>query len=193
MFTRKYKHRGSHDITVVGKKYKQRIMNKLEDNMKKHRQLTFFMVYGCKMAKFNVDGEVENRDVFFHSRNRRLLHMEEFEEEYEDAINGINGKLGDYMGEGSGWQMDSINTVNLSIARYNPIRGSSFIKTPSKIANKGAVINVDNSKEPDDKNCFIYAILASQYPCTNGNTHRVRSYKKYIGTLNTKGIEMPMV
>ena len=145
------------------------------------------MVYGCKLTKFNVEGERENRDVFFHSRNRRLLHMDEFEEEYEDAINGINEKLG----EGSGWQMDGINTVNLSIARYNPIRGSSFIKTPSRIANKHAIINVDNSKEPDDQNCFIYAILSSQYP-QEKNPNRVSSYKKYLGTLNTKGIEMPM-
>ena len=34
LFTRQYKHRGSHDIPVVGKKYKKIIMNKLEDYMK---------------------------------------------------------------------------------------------------------------------------------------------------------------
>ena len=96
------------------------------------------------------------------------------------------------MGESSGWIMECITAVNLSIARYNPVRGSSFIKTPSRIANKKAIINVDNSKEPDDQNCFIYAIVASQYPCTNGHKSKVRSDKKYLPTLNTKGIEMPM-
>ena len=63
-------------------------MNKLEDYMKKHRQLTFFMVYGCKLTKFNVEGEVENRDVFFHSRNRRLLHMVEFEKNMRMQLMG---------------------------------------------------------------------------------------------------------
>ena len=34
-------------------------------------------------------------------------------------------------------------------------------------------------------------MLASVYP-QNDNTNRVGRYKKYLETLNTKGIEMPM-
>ena len=90
--------------------------------MKKNGGVTFFMVYKCKLLKYNPEGEEEYTEVYFHSKNRRLLSIEEFEENYEEAIDTINGKLGDYMGESSGWMMDSIKAVNLNIIRYNPTR-----------------------------------------------------------------------
>ena len=84
--------------------------------------------------------------------------------------------------------MDSINAVNLNIARYNPIRGSSYIPTPVGLASKKALVNVQN----EDQNCFLYSILASLFPDKNGNVSKVRAYKKYLDKLNHKGIEMPM-
>ena len=85
------------------------------------------------MKKYNPDGTEESVDVYFHSKNRRLLSIEEFEENYVDAVDGIDKKLGEYMVESSGWIMDSITAVNLNIAKYKPIRGSSHIETPARI------------------------------------------------------------
>ena len=90
--------------------------------MKKHGPLKIFMVYQCNLTKLNPEGVEERNYVYFHSRNRRLLSIDEFEEYFEDVIGEINEKLGQYMGEASGWIMDSITSVNLHIARYNPIR-----------------------------------------------------------------------
>ena len=91
------------------------------------------------------------------------------------------------MGESSGWMMDRIKAVNLNIARYNPIRGSSYIPTPQSLVQKVALVNVQNK----DQNCFLYSILASLYPVKQ-NAERVSKYKKYLDKLNYKGIEMPM-
>ena len=59
----------------------------------------------------------ESNDVYFHSRKILLFSIEEFQDNYDDAMDGINGKLGDFMGESSGWILDSITAVNLNIAR----------------------------------------------------------------------------
>ena len=143
LYTRQYKHRGSNDILQAGQQYKVRIMRLLDHYMKKNGSVTFFMVYQCKLMKYNLDDDtVVYTEVYFHSRNRRLISIQEFEENYQNAIDTINGKLGDYMGESSGWQIDSINAVNLNIAKYNAIRGASFIPTPSAIEVKKAVVNV---------------------------------------------------
>ena len=91
------------------------------------------------------------------------------------------------MGESSGWMMDSIKAVNLNIARYNPIRGSSYIPTPQSLIKKMALGNIKN----EDQNCFLYSILASLFPNKN-HPEKVRSYKKYLDKLNYKDIEMPM-
>ena len=121
LFTRQYKHRGSNDILVAGQQYKERIMRLLDHYVENHGSVSFFMVYQCRLLKYNPDGEEEYADVYFHSRNRRMLSMDEFEENYEDAIDTINGKLGNYMAESSGWMMDSILN-KLSSAQTN-LRG----------------------------------------------------------------------
>ena len=150
--------------------------------------VTFFMVYKCTLIKYNPeDDKEEYTEVYFHSKNRRLLSIEDFEENYEEALDTINGKLGDYMGESSGWMMDSINAVNLNIARYNPIRGSSYIPTPVGLVSKKALVNVQNQ----DQNCFLYSVLASLFPNKN-NPEKISSYKKYLPELKYQGIEMPM-
>ena len=100
------------------------------------------------MTKYNPEGVEKSADVFFHSRNRRLFSIEEFQEKFDDAMDGIIGKLEDYMGESSGWIMDSITAVNLNIARYSCIRGSSHIPTPVGIVKKKVIVNVQN----DDQN-----------------------------------------
>ena len=92
------------------------------------------------------------------------------------------------MGESSGWQIDSINAVNLNIAKYNAIRRASYIPTPSAIEVKKAVVNVRNK----DQNCFLLSILAFKFPNKNGNVSKARVYKKYLDTLNYKDFEMPM-
>ena len=138
--------------------------------MKDNRAVTFFMVYKCTLIKYNPKEDKEEYiEVYFYSRSRSLLSIEEFEENYEEALDTINGKLGDYMGESSGWMMDSINAVNLNIARYNPIRGSSYIPTPLGLVKKMALFNVQNN----DQNCFLYSILASLFPASQ-HVYRVK-------------------
>ena len=59
--------------------------------------------------------------------------MEDFDNEYDEAMSDINEIFGKYRGEQSGWVLDEIRAINLNVARYNPIRGASYIKTPKAI------------------------------------------------------------
>ena len=70
--------------------------------------------------------------------------MEEFDTKYGEAMGNINEKFGKYMGEQSGWVLDSIRAIKLNVARYSPIRGSSYIKTPKAIEVKKAILNIKN-------------------------------------------------
>ena len=187
LFTRQYKHRGSSDILVTGEKYKAPIKSFVQHYMQKHRSVTFFIVFQCKLLKYNSEGEEEYTEVYFHGKNRRLLTLDEFEENYVNAMDTINTKLGNFMTDGSGWMMDSIKHVNLNIAKYTPITGSSYIPTPQCLVKKMALVNVQN----EDQNCFLYSVLASVHPNKN-NVSRVSSYKKHLNTLKLDGIEMPM-
>ena len=69
---------------------------------------------------------MESTNVYFHNSTKRLFSMEEFDTEYGEAMGNINEKFGKYIGESSGWVLDSIKAINLNVARYNPIRGASY-------------------------------------------------------------------
>jgi hypothetical protein len=73
------------------------------------------------------------------------------------------------------------------VAEYKPTSGSSFIKTPKYIADKHAVINVNNS----DNKCFIWAILSALHP-TNKDPQRVTKYQQHENTLDTTGLTFPL-
>ena len=83
-------------------------------------------------------------------------------------------------------EVGKINTINLNIARYKPIRrGNSFAYTPKSLVKKMVIVNVQNN----DNLCFLYSILAQLY-CAGKDPCRVSKYKQYLNTLKYDGIEM---
>ena len=176
LYTRQFKPTNKRDIKMTGKQYKLIVESLIRQHIKKFA-VSFFMVYQCKMVKYNNDEEeMESTDVYFHSANRRIFNMEQFDTEYDEAMDNINEKFGKYMGEQSGWVLDEIRAVNLNIARYNPIRGASYIKTPKAIEVKKAIVNIQNK----DQKCFLYSILASKHHVSyKDHPYRASKYKKY--------------
>jgi hypothetical protein len=65
-----------------------------------------------------------------------------------------------FIREKSGLFLAEIYSLNLNIVRFSPIDGSGFKKLPPFLANKKAIINVQNT----DDRCFGYAVLAALLP-----------------------------
>jgi hypothetical protein len=73
------------------------------------------------------------------------------------------------------------------MARYRPLKGSSYIPLPIRLRSKHAIINVKNK----DNNLFMWSILAALYP-TNKNAERIVKYKDHINSINVEGISCPV-
>merc|ERR1711954_445314 len=78
------------DINRTGEKYKSRIKANVQSNM--HRNITFHLRYKVRLVKSN-EGEEERLVQHFNSGNRRILDMEEFDEEYRGHMEKINEEL----------------------------------------------------------------------------------------------------
>ena len=115
------------DINRTWEKYKSRIKAKVESNM--HRNITFDLVYKVRLVRSN-DGGVERHLHNFNICNRRLLNIEEFDQEYRWHMDKINEELENFTGQGSGWVLEEIESVFIEISRYKPIRRGSYIPTP---------------------------------------------------------------
>ena len=94
-----------------------------------------------------------------------------------------------YQKEGSGWILDEVLHMDLRLAHYEPVKGSSYIPLPKMLRNEKAIINTKNS---DDK-CFMWSILAAIHPVHWKNKpERVHHYQPYKDEFNFDGIEFPV-
>jgi hypothetical protein len=77
---------------------------------------------------------------------------------------------------GSNWSLFSFVDLKLTISAYTPLSASSFVPLPKFIADKKAVINVQN----DDQKCFFYSIACKFLDKSIQHKERVTHFKPDI-------------
>ena len=89
-----------------------------------------------------------------------------FQSIYSKTIKNIQKSLG----KDSGWIIDSVIDRSISISKYNPLAGSSYVKLPKKLdyPRKG-LINIQNF---DGNESFKWFIIRCLKP-TDHNTGRI--------------------
>ena len=73
------------------------------------------------------------------------------------------------------------------MARYRPLRGSSYIPLPIRLRSKRAIIKVKNK----DNKCFMWSVLAALH-LAQRDAERIWKYKDHVSTLNFSGIWFPV-
>ena len=109
------------------------------------------------------------------------------EEAIRESFMKIINSFIEYQREESNWTLDKVIGVNIHVATYRPMKGSSFLPLPAKLVCKKAIINVQNN---DDK-CFMWAVLAALHPINN-NPQRLAHYIQYADELDFTSIPFPM-
>ena len=94
------------------------------------------------------------------------------------------------LGKGSGWIIDSVIDHTISISKYNPLAGSSYIKLPKEIDHpRKSLINYENV---DDNECFKWFLVR----CLNledDNPRRVTKVDRdFAKRLDFKDIKFPV-
>ena len=80
------------------------------------------------------------------------------------------------LGKGSGWKIDSVIDHTISISKYNPLAGSSYIKLPKELDHpRKGLINIQNT---DDNECFKWCLV--RY-LNSANHHLARITKADTG------------
>ncbi|CAB3990349.1 Hypothetical predicted protein [Paramuricea clavata] len=85
-----------------------------------------------------------------------MVNAHDMEKQLQEACSKITDSLVIYQKEGSAWILDKIIYLDLNMAKYTLLKGSSYISLPKKLNTKKAIINVKNS---EDK-CSMWSILA---------------------------------
>src|SRR5207249_3228451 len=134
-----------------------------------------------------IEGEEQETRFEFNSEQQILLIPDEIEQQVEAAISRLLALILEMSERESDFVFKSVFATTIRLAHYNPIGGSSYIKTPEKLANKRAIVNVKNN----DSKCFLYAIASAVFPGIE-NAHRPTKYKKYLSIFKIDGLTFPL-
>ena len=73
------------------------------------------VLYCCNLEKFNQDGFVGETSPYFHSKTMFMQGMYEFDELMNKAKARVNRRFENYISQGSGWVMKSIEQITVKL------------------------------------------------------------------------------
>ena len=104
------------------------------------------------LSKEKINGGTEYAFVYFNSITKTVTNLD-FEYSIDKSFQEILYRIDNWINEGSGWVVESINSEFVNISKYAPLFGSSFVELRDKLKHpmKG-LINIKNN----DNKCFLW-------------------------------------
>ena len=98
-------------------------------------------------------------------------------------------RIAQWISEGSGWTIKSIDNHYLNIVLYKPTKGSSYLKLPIELQHhRKGLINLQNK----DNECFRWCHIRHLNPMDKDPQRIKKSDRKFVEQLNYDGIEFPV-
>ena len=136
------------------------IRKKLTEEVAALKGVKFQLALKISLRKDRPDGAEEYLDPVLRHRQEALMRAGEINEALDKALPRVLELLEKWTQRGSGWAVDRVETLWLDIARYQPLRGGSYIPLPAAVKNKKAVVNVKN----EDDHCLRWALRSADFP-----------------------------
>ena len=101
----------------------------------------------------------------------------------------VLNKIAQWISEGSGWTIQSVDSHYLNIVKYKPLKGSSYIQLPYELRNSSkGLINMKN----EDNECFRWCHIRHLNPQEKYPQRIKKSDKLYVKNLDYSGVEFPV-
>ena len=140
-----------------------------------------------KFIKFS-NGQKTEKNGFFNSKADLIINNTNIQSSLQISKQYILNIISQWVSEGSGWTVESIESHHLNIANYSPLKGSSYIELPPEIKKSKGLINIKN----EDNECFRWCHIRHLNP-QNKNPQRItKTDKNFIKQLDYSNIEFPV-
>ena len=134
-------------------------------------------------------GNIDINEWFFPSKVEIVTVATDLSELYDQMTDKIFELIQNFQNRGSGWQFDRVEHLDININPYNPLSASSYIKLPKKLAEKKAIINVQNE---NDNECFKWAVTSAVFPKEKNSERLSKQMRKDSEKFDWTGIEFPV-
>ena len=91
------------------------------------------------------NGEILHKTAYFNSKAQTIINNIEIPEALQLTKQQMLNMIAQWVSEGSGWTIQSVDNHYLNIVQYQPMKGSSYIKLPQELRNSAkGLINMKN-------------------------------------------------
>ena len=179
--------RDNKDPLVQLQKSRKAIEYLFNNQLKIFKGFKYVETLQVKFVKFS-NGQKTEKNGFFNSKADLILNNTDIQASLQISKQHILNIISQWVSEGSGWTVESIESHHLNIANYSPLKGSSYIDLPPEIKNPKSLINIKN----EDNECFRWCHIRHLNP-QNKNPQRIKKIdKNLIKQLDYSNIEFPV-
>ena len=138
-----------------------------------------------KLAK----DEIVYKTAYFNSKPQTIINKTEINKSLQSSKDNILNMIAQWISEGSGWTVESVDNHYLNIVQYQPLKPKSYIKLPQELRHhRKGLINMKNK----DNECFRWCHIRYLNPQDKNPQRIKKSDKEYINKLDYSGIEFPV-
>ena len=128
------------------------------------------------------------KTAYFNSSAQTIINQIEIADSLQLSKQQILNNVAQWISEGSGWTIKSVDSYYLNIVKYKPMNGSSYIQLPELLNNKKGLINLKNK----DNECFRWCHIRHLNPQEKDPQRIKKSDRDYISKLDYSEIEFPV-
>ena len=151
--------------------------------------LKFIETLKVSFKKITDSNNIVYKTAYFNSAAHKIVNNLEVTESLQLSKQHILNMIAQWVSEGSGWTIQSVDNHYLNIVKYQPMRGSSYIQLPQELRNSAkGLINMKN----EDNECFRWCHIRHLNPQDKYPQRIKKSDKAYIERLDYSGIEFPV-
>ena len=133
--------------------------------------------------------EIITKTVYVNGRARTIINENEIDESLQLSRQEIMKTIGQWLSEGSGWTVKTVDGHYINLTKYKPLKGSSYIELATELRNPAkGLINLKNK----DNQCFRWCHIRHLNPQEKYPQRIKKSDKEYIDKLDYSGIEFPI-
>ena len=129
------------------------------------------------------------KTAYFNSKPQTIINNTQIPKALKLSKEQILNMIAQWISEGSGWTIESVDNHYLNIVQYQPMKGSSYIKLPQELRHhRKGLINMKN----EDDECLRWCHIRHLNPQDKNPQRIKKSDKEYINKLDYSGIEFPV-
>ena len=165
---------------------KSSIKDLFSDLLNETKGFKYQITLKVMLKKYKPNGEIEFRPVYFNSATKTVInHRFRLENSFQEILHLIDN----WINEGSGSIVESIESQYINISTYRPLSGSSYGKLPAELRSpRKGVINIKNK----DQKCFFVCHVRHINPVKIYPERIKKEDKKLANYLDYDEIEFPV-